>query len=188
MQAGKFNVLVVSPNERFKRVLPLLLSRHEALNLRGCVNTPLEALHHPQADQMDVILSDLPPGKSDDILTWRAIRDIGPRILMLTRYLERRIEMSSVLAGASGLFLVPELRLADVVAQIASGDTMRSQELLGHLQSLISGEAPTPLDNEERKVLELVCEGEQDAQIASQLGTTPLAVQEHIIVIAQKLI
>ena len=33
MQAGKFNVLVVSANERFKRVLPLLLNRHKELNL-----------------------------------------------------------------------------------------------------------------------------------------------------------
>jgi DNA-binding NarL/FixJ family response regulator len=180
MQAGKFNVLVVSANERFTRVLPLMFRRIETLALRVSVETPLEALHHPEIAEMDVVVADTTPSRLDEVLTWRAIRELGPKLLILTRYLERGIEMSSVLAGAAGLLLVPELHLADAVARIAAGDVMRSPELTRHLNALISGEAPTALEPIERRVLELVVSGEPDSRIASALGLQLIEVQEQI--------
>ncbi len=187
MQSDSFRVLIVSANERLRSVLPTLLGRQNALVYQGSVANASEALACVGTDMPDVVISDSPPADLQDILIWRAIHELGPRLIMLTRYMEQLIDTRAVLAGASGLILVPERRLADAVQRVAIGDNLRSLELSGRLRALVTGEIPSNLNGEERKVFGLVSEGRRDSEIAAHLGTSAENVRSQIVRIAEKL-
>jgi DNA-binding NarL/FixJ family response regulator len=179
--------MIVSANRRLQSILPVLLGRHETLAYQGTVSNPTEALILAGSDAPDVVVSDLPPAGVRDILTWRAIRESGPRIVMLTRYMHEGDDMRAVLAGASGLILVPERRLLESIMHAATGDLLRSEELRGRLSAIVSGEAPSALDGSERRILGLIAEGHPDREIAARIGVSPDDVRDQIAGITQKL-
>jgi DNA-binding NarL/FixJ family response regulator len=154
---------------------------------QGNVRSPFEALSRAVVDAPDIVLADLPPANVHEVLTWRALREYGPRLVMLTRYLQEGDDLRAVLAGAAGLILVPERRILDSILRAAAGDLLRSEELNGRLSAIVSGEAPSPLDGEERRVLGLIAEGHADGEIAARLNVSPEDVRDRIVRIAEKL-
>lgn len=187
MSPQRFKVMVVSANARLQSVLPVLLGRQETLVYQGSVRSAIEALTASIADAPDVVVSDLPPASVRDVLTWRAIRECGPRLVMLTRYMNEGDDLRAVLAGASGLILVPERRLLESVLRAANGDLFRSEEFAGRLRAIVTGEAPSVLNAAERRVLGLISEGHPDHEIAARVGASPDDVREHIARIVEKL-
>ena len=187
MSPHTFKVLVVSANKRLQGVLSVLLARQDALIYQGSVASAVEALTLAADDAPDVVISDLAPASVREVMTWRAIRECGPRLVMLTRYMEAGDDLRAVLAGASGLILVPERHLLESIQRAAMGDFLRSEELVGRLGAIVSGEAPSLLDGPERRVLGLVAEGHPDREIAARVGATPDDMRERIARIAEKL-
>ena len=65
-------------------------------------------------------------------------------------------------------------------------DDTRAREVAENIQSLLSvemgrpGPAPNPLTDRELEVLRLLALSLEDAEIADQLGISPLTVQTHI--------
>jgi DNA-binding NarL/FixJ family response regulator len=182
-----YSVLIVSANPRLQGVLPAVLGRQSTLVHQGNVRSPFEALSRAVVDAPDIVLADLPPANVHEVLTWRALREYGPRLVMLTRYLQEGDDLRAVLAGAAGLILVPERRILDSILRAAAGDLLRSEELNGRLSAIVSGEAPSPLDGEERRVLGLIAEGHADGEIAARLNVSPEDARDRIVRIAEKL-
>jgi len=187
MSPHTFSVLIVSANPRLQGVLPAILARESMLVHQGSVRSPFEALARAVVDAPDIVLSDLPPANVHEVLTWRALREQGSHLVMLTRYLHEGDDLRAVLAGAAGLILVPERRLLDSILRAATGDLLRSEELNGRLSAIVSGEAPSPLDGGERRVLGLIAEGHTDAEIASRLNVSLGDVRDQIVRITEKL-
>ena len=181
------NILIVTANQRLRSVLPALLARNASLVYQGSVASASEALTRAFAAAPDVVVSDLPPATTAEVMTWRAVRECGPRLVMLTRYIHEGNDLRAALAGAAGLILVPERDLVDSILRSAAGVMLRSPELDGRLRAIVSGEAPSILDASERRVLGLVAEGYSDAVIAAQLAIRPEDVREHIARIAETL-
>ena len=187
MSPHTFKVLVVSTNKRLQSVIPVLLARHDALIYQGSVSTAGEALALTLADAPDVIVCDSPPSGALEIFTWRAIRESGPRVIILTRYLQAGDDVRSTLAGAAGQILVPERRLTESILRVAGGELLRSEDLAGRLRAIATGEAPSLLNGPERRVLGLVADGEPDESIAIHLGVSQADVREYIAAITEKL-
>jgi DNA-binding NarL/FixJ family response regulator len=187
MSPPALKVMIVSANQRLQGVLPALLGRQDTLVHQHSVRTATEALTLTVGDAPDIVICDLPPANVHEVLTWRAIREHGPRIVMLTRYMQEDDDLRAVLAGAAGLILVPERRLLESVMRAARGDLLRSDELTGRLRAIVSGEAPSQLDGDERRVLGLIAEGHSDGEIAASLGVSPDDVCDQIVRITEKL-
>ena len=183
-----FKVLIVSSNHRLQAVLPTMIEREALLEYQGCVSSVSEAMAHAFANVPDVVVSDLPPANATEVLAWRAVRESGARIVMLTRYMHEGADLRAALAGSAGLILVPERRLVESVLQVARGDLLRSAELEGRLRAIASGEAPSALDAHGRRVLDLITDGHSDGDIAARLASTPDAVREQIVRIAESLV
>lgn len=181
------SILVVSSNPLMCSVVPALIERQDALVHRANVPSLEAALGFVVHDVPDLVVSDTPPCDARQVLAWRALYECGPRLLMLTRYVDQRADLLSILAGACGLLLVPEGRLVESLHRALRGELLRSPELSGYLHALVTGEAPSPLDGDERKILGLVSDGLHDSEIARQVRTTREAVRDRIALIAAKL-
>jgi DNA-binding NarL/FixJ family response regulator len=181
------SILVVSSNPLMCTVVPALIERQAALVHRANVPSLEAALDFVAHDVPDLVISDNPPCDARQVIAWRTLYECGPRLLMLTRYLDQRADLLSILAGACGLVLVPEGRLVDSLHRALRGELIRSPDLSGYLRSLVTGEAPSPLDGDERRILGFVSDGLHDSEIAHQLRITRDAVQDRIALIAAKL-
>lgn len=182
-----YSVLIVSSNSVLLSVLPAMLARHDSLRHEGSVGSVSEALRISLDHAPDIVISDLAPAGVAEVMTWRAVRQCGSRLVMLTRYANEGDAMRATLAGASGLILVPERRIIDSVLRIAVGEQLRSDDLAGRMLAIVSGEAPSLLDHSGRRLLGLVADGCSDAEIAAQLALTPEDVREQIATITELL-
>lgn len=182
-----YTVLVVSTNRLMQSVLPAMLLRRQSLAHAGSAGSASEALRLTLERAPDVVLSDLPPGGVAEVMTWRAVRQCGPKLVMLTRYVNEGDAMRATLAGASGLILVPDRPIVESVLRAATGELLHSDDLAGRLLAIVSGEAPSLLDHSGRRLLGLVADGCSDDEIAGQLVITPEDVREQIARIAELL-
>ena len=109
---------------------------------------------------------------------------------MLTNYVREHDAVLSVLAGASGLILAPVERsrvLLDSILRVAQGESLTPEGLMTRLRGISMGEAPGPLEAEERRVLRLITEGRSDEEIAAEEAATLGQVRSRVAGIAEKL-
>ena len=186
----EFSVFVVSANERVQSVFAHLLGRHAALHYAGGSPAATDALYQVNADPPGVVISDSPPANVHEVLIWREIRECGPRLLMLTNYVRGNDAVLSVLAGASGLILVPAGRsrtLLDSILRVAQGESLIPERLITRLHGVAIGEEPSRLDEAERRVLRLITEGRRDQEIAAEVAAPLGQVRSWVAGIAERL-
>ena len=187
MSSRSYSVHLVTANPGLRTALPALLARRAGIAFAGASSTPDEALAQMGHAPPDVVLAGSPPEDARQVMSWRAIRDCGPCIVMLTRYRDEGIDLRSLLAGASGLILVPERDVAEAVLHVAAGEDTHFDEARRYLCAIATGETPGRLTTEERRVLHLISAGLPDAAIASELATTSAGVRDQIARLVEKM-
>ncbi|MEN2741064.1 response regulator transcription factor [Microbacterium sp. X-17] len=146
----------------------------------------------------DLVLTDvrMPPGNADDglraALEIRAARPSQP-VMVLSQYIADTYarELLTLPQGAIGYLLkdrVNRIRdFASALETVASGGTVIDPDVVQHL---LSASRPGPLDRltaREREVLDLMADGQSNAEIASTLTLSDAAVSKHIGSIFAKL-
>ena len=111
------------------------------------------------------------PG-TNGIAATRAIRAASPdvAVLMLSMHAEETVVRQAMDAGASGYILknVVDLDLAAAIVRVAAGETVVDQTLLRPTRA---GER-NRLTPRELEVLQLICDGLSNKDIAAQLGVS----------------
>ena len=134
----------------------------------------LAAELHPRVVVMDAAM----PGTSGMAAT-RAIRAASPEIavLMLSMHSEETVVRQAMDAGARGYILknVVDLDLAAAIVRVASGETVVDQELV---RKPLAGER-SGLTRRELEVLQLICDGLSNKDIAARLKVSANTVAVH---------
>ena len=129
---------------------------------------------HPQVIVMDAAM----PGRSG-IAATRAIQAEAPDIavLMLSMHSEETVVRQAIDAGVRGYVLknVVDLDLAAAIVRVAAGETVFDQSLL---RSPLAGER-NRLTPRELEVLQLICDGLSNRDIAAQLKVSANTVAVH---------
>ncbi len=140
-----------------------------------------------------VIDSDLPD--QSGIETSREIRAQFPdiRVLLLTTHGDDRAILGSVMAGASG-YLLREVHCAetlDAVRKVAEGHSLLNptitRRVLDRVSAASEEHAERRLSNAEKRILDLVAQGKNNPEIASDVSLSESTVREHIMTIHGKL-
>ncbi len=167
-----------------------------------------EALALARAERADLVVMDIRMPDLDGIEATRLIaadEDLaGVKVLMLTTYDTDEHVVEALRAGASG-FLVKDTRpaeLLDAIRTVAAGDSLLSPGPTARLIERVlrqprgvpaagpAGAEPAglaALSGRERQVLALVARGCNNAEVAEELGLSPLTAKTHVSRIMGKL-
>ena len=162
----------------------------------GEAATAGEALDRIPPTRPDVALLDvrLPDGSGVEVC--REIRSNAPEIacIMLTSYADDEALFAAIMAGAAGYVLkqVGAMNLVDDIRRVAEGqsllDPALTERVLQRLQDQ-SGEDPllASLTPQERRILDLVAEGQTNRQIAGTLFLAEKTVKNYVSNLLAKL-
>lgn len=141
----------------------------------------------------DVLLLDLqlPDGNGAE-LCWQAIRQCpGCNVLVLTAFLNQHLVKRCLSSGARGYLLkdTDGLDLVSSVKLVAQGKTVFDPRVVSieHAMSGASRQLFQALSPKEMQVLNLVCLGYTNDEIAEALAVTVNTVKTHVKSVARKL-
>ena len=146
---------------------------------------------HPHVAILDVRLPD-----GSGIEVCREIRSKSPEVacLMLTSYADDEALLAAIMAGAAGYVLkqVGASNLVDDVRRVAGGQSLLDPALTKRaLERLQQGSEADPLlaslTPQERRILDLVAEGQTNRQIAGALFLAEKTVKNYVSNLLAKL-
>jgi DNA-binding NarL/FixJ family response regulator len=148
----------------------------------------------------DLVLTDIRMPGVDGIEATRRIRQRadGPPVLALTTFDDDDVLWPTLDAGANGFVLKDSAAeaLVDAVRVVAGGGTWIDPRVLPRVVaravaqpqvSADSARALASLTSRERDVLDLVCDGASNAEVAAALDTAERTVKSHVSAILAKL-
>jgi len=175
----KITVLLADDHHLVRRGFRRLLEDDPRLEVVGEASNGDEAIRlaaelHPRVIVMDAAM----PGTSGMAAT-RAIRAASPEIavLMLSMHSEETVVRQALDAGVRGYVLknVVDLDLAAAIVRVAAGETVVDQTLV---KPSLVGER-NRLTPRELEVLQLICDGLSNKDIAAKLKVSVNTVAVH---------
>ena len=146
--------------------------------------------------QPNVVLLDIRMPALNGIEAARRIRDQAPNVatVVLTAYDEDEYVSAAIKAGASGYLLktVRASELIEAVRRVRMGEVVLHPAIARKLARLFVKNLDTAAEEQlltqrERDILKLVCQGELNKEIASELGLSVRTVEGHLNAILGKL-
>ena len=181
-------ILIADDHALLRRGLATLLGFNKDIAVVGDAKNGEEAVNAAIKLKPDVVVMDLSMPVMDGVEATRQIREALPdtHVIILTSY-STSVDVSRAMdAGASGAFVkdAEDERLVDAIRTVAAGGTAFSPEIEAMIRS-----APHPpeLTERQRKILEDTSKGLSSEQIATRLGISAYAVNQHLDVIRRKL-
>jgi DNA-binding NarL/FixJ family response regulator len=162
----------------------------------GEAATAAEAVDRIPPTRPDVAILDvrLPDGSGIEVC--RDIRSASPEIacVMLTSYADDEALLASIMAGAAGYVLkqVGAVSLVDDVRRVAEGQSLLDPALAARVLERLqqpSDEDPllASLTPQERRILDLVADGQTNRQIAGTLYLAEKTVKNYVSNLLAKL-
>jgi DNA-binding NarL/FixJ family response regulator len=190
-------VLICDDQTVVRDGLEAILSTDDEIEVVGVARNGQEAVDLAGERQPDVALMDLSMPVLTGVQATERIRKRWPnvRVLVLTTYADDAWVLDAVRAGASG-YLLKDTRREHLVAAIkgtAEGKTFIDPSVAGKLLAQVaSPPLPPPppvegLTERELAVLQLICRGYGNPDIAERLHLAQGTVRNYVSVILQKL-
>ncbi|HLN15923.1 MAG TPA: response regulator transcription factor [Acidimicrobiales bacterium] len=189
-------VFLLDDHEVVRTGLRTLLESEEDIEVVGEAGTADEALRRIPPTRPDVAILDvrLPDGNGVEVC--REVRSTRPETacLMLTSYADDEALLAAIMAGASGYVLkqVGGSTLVDDVRKVAAGGSLLDPALTARvLERLQHGpeedERLAKLTGQERRILDLIAEGQTNRQIAEALFLAEKTVKNYVSNLLAKL-
>jgi len=189
-------IFLLDDHEIVRTGLRSLLEAEDDFVVVGEASSAAEALARIPPTQPDVAILDvrLPDGSGIDVC--REIRSSEPDIacIMLTSYADDEALFAAVVAGAAGYILkqVGGSSLVDDVRRVAGGESLLDPAMVARVvEQMRDGPTEDPLlaglTPQERRILDLVAEGQTNRQIAAALFLAEKTVKNYVSNLLAKL-
>jgi DNA-binding NarL/FixJ family response regulator len=190
-------VLIVDDHPIFRKGLRALLASHPELRLAGEATSGVEAVRLAADLRPDLILMDLQMPGGDGITAIRQITASRPesRILVVTMFDDDESVFAAMRAGARGYVLkdMDDEELSRALLAVGNGEAIFSAAIAGRMMRFFEQRPAAPqvafpeLSESERRVLQLLAQGENNQSIADRLALSPKTVRNYISNIFVKL-
>jgi two-component system, NarL family, response regulator DevR len=189
-------VFLLDDHEIVRAGLRSLFETDDEFVVVGEAATAAEALDRIPATRPHVAILDvrLPDGSGIEVC--RDIRSHSPEIacVMLTSYADDEALVAAVMAGAAGYVLkqVGAVSLVEDVRRVAAGQSLMDPALIQRLlEKIRRGSEEDPLlaglTPQERRILDLVADGQTNRQIANELYLAEKTVKNYVSNLLSKL-
>lgn len=177
----KISVLLVDDHSLVRRGFRRMLEDEPDLNVVGEASDGQEAIQQAQLLKPRVIVMDCALPEMNGIQATRRILGFAPQtlILMLTMHTEDTWVRQALEAGAKGYVLknALDLELGSAIRRMVNGETVLDGQL--SFQQSLKGERGSGLTAREVEILQLICDGKSNKEIAAQLDLSVNTVAVH---------
>jgi two-component system response regulator DesR len=177
--------IVIAEDQRMLRgALASLLDLEPDMKVVGAAGNGEEAVKLVRKLEPDLCIMDIEMPVKNGLDAAEELKGSGCKVMILTTFARSGYFERAVSAGAYGYLLKdsPIEELAESIRSITAGRRIYATELVDET----SGE-DNPLTDREKKVLELIADGKNTKEIASELFLTAGTVRNYISVILDKL-
>jgi len=188
-------VFLLDDHEIVRTGLRSLLEEDGGFAVVGEAATTAEARDRIPPTRPDVAILDvrLPDGSGIELC--REIRSNSPEIgcVMLTSYADDEALVAAIMAGAAGYVLkqVGANSLVDDIRSVAAGKSLLDPALTERVLERMRDQSDDPLlaslTSQERRILDLVAEGQTNRQIASTMFLAEKTVKNYVSNLLAKL-
>ena len=179
--SDKITVLLADDHSLVRRGFRRILEDDPSIVVVGEASDGEEAIRLAEELQPRVIVMDCAmPGTSGLIATRRILeRSPDVAILMLSMHAEETLVRQAMEAGARGYILKSalDLDLAAAVNRVAAGETVLDPQV--SRREALKGERTHALTPRELQVLQLICDGHSNREIAKKLDLSANTVAVH---------
>ena len=177
----KISVLLVDDHSLVRRGFRRMLADESDMNVVGEASDGQEAVQQAQRLKPRVIVMDCALPEMNGIQATRKILEFAPQtlILMLTMHTEDTWVRQALEAGAKGYVLknALDLELGSAIRRMVNGETVLDGQL--SFQQSLKGERGSGLTAREVEILQLICDGKSNKEIAAQLDLSVNTVAVH---------
>jgi len=181
--------------------LTTILASEEDIEVVGVGNDGLEALALYDDFRPDILLLDIRMAEMSGLDAAKIILGKYPaaRIVFLTTFADEEYLVRALQMGAKGYLIKQEVAsIAPALRSVIAGQSVLGSEMLGHIESIMSGniEARQAADNRikmsqlserEQEIVRLVAKGLDNKEISGTLYISEGTVRNHISTILTKL-
>src|SRR5215510_11173933 len=179
--AERITVLLVDDHALVRRGFRRLLEDDHSIQVVGEGSNGDDAIRMMNELKPTVIVMDAAMPGTGGLAATRAIMSTTPdaAILMLSMHAEETLVRQAMAAGARGYILknALDLDLAAAVKQVAAGETVLDPALTP--QPALAGDRNKRLTKRELEVLQLICDGLSNKEIAEKLDLSANTVAVH---------
>jgi DNA-binding NarL/FixJ family response regulator len=189
-------VFLLDDHELVREGIRTLLESDEDIEVVGEAGTAGEALTRIPLARPDVAILDVRLEEGNGIEVCRDVRSAMPEMacLILTSFADDEALYASVMAGASG-FLLKQIKARDLiedVKKVAGGESLMDPRAVARVVERIANPPVgdpllESLSPQERKVLDLIAEGQTNKQIAESMFLAEHTVKNYITGLLRKL-
>ena len=179
--ADKITVLLADDHSLVRRGFRRLLEDDASIVVVGEASDGEEAIRLAAELQPRVIVMDCAMPRMSGLIATRRILERAPgiAILMLSMHAEETLVRQAMEAGARGYILKSalDLDLAAAVTRVAAGETVLDPKV--SRPASLKGERTHGLTPRELQVLQLICDGHSNREIARKLDLSANTVAVH---------
>lgn len=193
-------MFLLDDHELVRRGVRDLLWPEDDIVVVGEASSAEEALEKIPQTRPDVAVLDVRLGEASDGMTGievcRDIRSSHPEVscVMLTSYADDEALFASIMAGASG-YVLKQIRGGELVAavrRVAGGESLLDPAVTARVLERLRNPPPEEdplrdLTPQERRILELISEGDTNRQIAEKLFLAEKTVKNYVSHLLAKL-
>jgi DNA-binding NarL/FixJ family response regulator len=177
----RISVLLVDDHSLVRRGFRRMLEDEPDMNVVGEASDGQEAVQQAQLLKPQVIVMDCALPEMNGIQATRKILEFAPQtlILMLTMHTEDTWVRQALEAGAKGYVLKSalDLELSSAIRRMVNGEQVLDEQL--SFQQSLKGERGSGLTVREVEILQLICDGKSNKEIAAQLDLSVNTVAVH---------
>jgi DNA-binding NarL/FixJ family response regulator len=178
---NKITVLLVDDHSLVRRGFRRMLEDEDDIEVVGEASDGQEAISLARLLKPQVIVMDCALPEINGLQATRKILEFAPQtqVLMLSMHTEDTWVRQALEAGARGYVLknALDLELGSAIRRIVNGETVLDTQL--SLQQSLKGERNTGLTAREVEILQLICDGKSNKEIAAQLDLSVNTVAVH---------
>jgi two-component system response regulator DesR len=177
-------IVIAEDQKLLLGALAALIELEEDMEVVGRASNGEEAVKLVRELQPDVCVMDIEMPGMSGLEAAEQLKHHGCKVIILTTFARAGYFERAVKAGVDGYLLKdsPSEQLAESIRLIMSGRRIYAPELIDRAYS-----EGNPLTERESEVLELMAEGKDTKEIASELYLTTGTVRNYISVILDKL-
>jgi DNA-binding NarL/FixJ family response regulator len=181
MPEEKISVLLVDDHSLVRRGFRRMLEDEPDIDVVGEAADGEEAIKLARSLKPRVIVMDCALPGINGLQATRKILETAPetQVLMLSMHTEETWVRQALDAGARGYVLknAMDLELGSAIRRIVNGETVLDGQLAK--QESLKGERSAGLTPREVEILQLICEGKSNKEIAAQLDLSANTVAVH---------
>jgi DNA-binding NarL/FixJ family response regulator len=177
----KIRVLLVDDHSLVRRGFRRMLEDETDIEVVGEASDGQEAISLARLLKPQVIIMDCALPEINGLQATRKILEFAPQtqVLMLSMHTEDTWVRQALEAGARGYVLknALDLELGSAIRRIVNGETVLDTQL--SLQHSLKGERNNGLTAREVEILQLICAGKSNKEIAAELDLSVNTVAVH---------